>query len=326
MVQLFIVLFTLSLSKDLPVKKQLYTESTTGHVISTIGYYDILVRGGETITGILSNGDNRLFLVIPSHLQISIEEIIIDNHPVPEFSDKKGFIINGKENVTFRINSSDSNAILRINAWLLPNQYCTNSAIYAYGSRRIRYEKVLSIQEFCIFSPTLDSKNDIFDVNYGIKKSSKLSYGSSLYKLDFETPEQTTIGEEISQYEANGPYYIQFDFDNQANNETIIYERKTKAIKFTDIGNKCTINSFYRCSIINNEIECNDDQTVEYDSKICSGLTISKMALGLSIAAVSLAMISAIAGIVLCSCCCNCCACCCCNKYHKSRNNSKKNE
>ena len=101
MVQLFIVLFTLSLSKDLPVKKQLYTESTTGHVISTIGYYDILVRGGETITGILSNGDNRLFLVIPSHLQISIEEIIIDNHPVPEFSDKKGFIINGKENVTF---------------------------------------------------------------------------------------------------------------------------------------------------------------------------------------------------------------------------------
>lgn len=63
------------------------------HTLADIGFYDILVRGGETITSYLSNGNNRLFIAIPSHPDVSIEEIKIDDISVSEFSGKRSFII-----------------------------------------------------------------------------------------------------------------------------------------------------------------------------------------------------------------------------------------
>ena len=323
---LYFLLLSLLVSSETPNKKLTHIPSPTEHVISSVGYYDILVRGGESITAHLSNGQNRLFIVIPSHPFISIEEIIIDDYSISEFVDKKGFIINGKENATFWINSTDTKSVLQINAWLLPNNLCSNSAIYTYGSHKIKYENTLSIPDFCIFSPTLDSKNNNFEIEYGIKNASKKTYTTSLYKSDFDTQLQSTIGEEIVEYESDGPLLIQFNFDNQANNETIIYERETKEIKFADWTNKCTINPFYRCSNVNNVIACADDEIGDFDVKHCNGLKISKWTLGLIIGGGCLLILIGIAGIVLCSCCCHCCACCCCNKYHQSRKNAKKLE
>lgn len=119
--------------------------------MADICFYDILVRGGETITSYLSNGNNRLFIAIPSHPDVSIEEIKIDNISVSEFSGKRGFIINGNENVTFKMKSSKSKSILQVNAWLIPSTFCPTSAIYTYGSRTMKLEKSLSKPDFCIF-------------------------------------------------------------------------------------------------------------------------------------------------------------------------------
>ncbi|KAK8895505.1 hypothetical protein M9Y10_023972 [Tritrichomonas musculus] len=324
MLSFLILLFSFSFSGETPSKKLTYIESSTNHLLSNAGFYDILVRGGETITGILSNGDYKLFIVVPSHPNISIEEINIDGIPVSEFSEKKGFAINGRSNVTFKIYSSDSKIIHHVNAWLIPSKYCSNAAMYAYGSHKIKYQSSLSIQDFCIFSPTLDSKNNDFIVDFGLNNTSKQTYNSELFRLDFDSPQQSTTGDQLVNYESDGPYYIQFNFDSDSNNETIIYERRTKTISFKDKENKCTINPFYRCSVIDNAITCNDDYIGEINSKLCSGLTISGMTLGLIITFGVLAILSFIAGIVLCSCCCDCCACCCCNRHHKSSKKDTK--
>lgn len=313
----FFFLFTIfSFSHDPPSKKLTYIISSTNHLLSDIGFYDILVRGGETITGILSNGDNRLFIVIPSHPDFSIESISIDDQSISSFSGKRGFAINGKENATFKIKSTDTDSILQVNAWLIPSQLCSNSAFYTYGSRKIKYEKVISIQDFCAFSPTLDSKNNKFTVKFGIKNGAQ-SHESSLYKLNFSNPLKKVTGTQIANYESGGPYFIQYNMDN-SDSYTISYERKTKTIKFKDKSNKCTINPFYRCSLSGAEITCNDDQTGKDNSKSCSNSCLSTTQLSLIITFGTIALLGAIAGIVACSCLCSCCACCCCNRKKSS--------
>lgn len=300
-------------------KKCTFIPSSTNHLLTSVGYYDILIRGDELITANLHN--KTLFIIIPPHPYISIEEILIDDYVIPELNGKIGFSLKGTKSAIIRVNSTNPNSVLQINAWLISNSYCSNSAVFAFGSKKMKLNYQLSIHDFCVFSPTLDSKNNEFEIHYGINNTEKQTYTTSLYKFDLESPLQNSKGNEIVDYESDGPCFVQFNFDENALNESIIFDRKTKT---NNGNNKCSFGPFYRCSNVNNEITCNDDFVGDLFSHSCSGLTMSKTTLGLTIAGGCLGILCAIASIVLCSCCCRCCSCCCCNRNHESKKNTKQ--
>lgn len=145
----------------------------------------------------------------------------------------------------------------KINIWLLPSNFCRQISLYAYGGYSIELKVPYTSSEICIFSPSFDSFNGKYKVNFGIN-SNQNNHISNLYSKSFYCPYKVGKFDEIVKAKVDEPFVAVFKFNSsllsKSDNDLkyfenfIFYKRITDQFESNDSSKQISLGSVANCN------------------------------------------------------------------------------
>lgn len=191
------------------------------------GFHRILLKNDDTININFCNGSFSLFFFIPYHPDFKIQKIIIDGKTV-EFFQCRELAIEGKSNATLTFSSNISNLYIQADFWIIPSNHCINPTVFLYGGNELEF-KISLCNQLCIFSPSFDSKNKKFEIEFGAISQFR-EHSSFLYSKSVKTADVKKYLNEINKYYVDEAFFIQFhsNYSKYNSNDFYFYSRKSE--------------------------------------------------------------------------------------------------
>lgn len=264
MIQFIIFLIKQSFSFNIKINPNKSTN------YSNEGYYSVTLHDSDSISVDLIL--HSLFFFIPENSYIKLSTLSIDSRIITIPNEFKGGIsISGKKIAILEFSSTTTNAETQANFWILPKKMCDCSSVYFYGKSKFFFY-TNEVDKLCVFSPSFDSKDCKFDVEFGIYND-YISHLSHLYTDNFNTPDEVNKGDEVKSYQINKAFFVYYDRQLYSSNTSLlnsneyhrfVFNRKTKLTSDKSYRKKnCDAIDVYKCSNFN----CYMDGVSSFNSK-----------------------------------------------------------